>query len=86
MSEKHDILGIEMSQAKVLTEAELKRVLAVVAQHGVLSARNRLVVMLSFLGGLRAGEIASLKLRHVRGGGNLRRRVGVAETNYRGSS
>jgi len=54
-----------MSQAKVLTEAEIKRVLAVVDHNGKLAARNRLVVMLSFLGGMRAGEIASLKLHHV---------------------
>ena len=33
--------------------------------HGQHAARNRLVVMVSFLGGLRAGEIAALKLRHV---------------------
>ena len=37
-----------MSQAKVLTDAEFKRVLAVVAQHGKLKHRNRLAVMLSF--------------------------------------
>ena len=54
-----------MSQAKVLSEAELKRVLAVVDHNGKLAARNRLVVMLSFLSGMRAGEIAALKLHHV---------------------
>ncbi len=54
-----------MPQAKVLSEAEIKRVLAIVRMHGQHAARNRLVVMVSFLGGLRAGEIASLKLRHV---------------------
>jgi integrase/recombinase XerD len=54
-----------MSQAKVLTEAEIKRVLAVVDHTGKLAARNRLVVMLSFFGGMRAGEIAALKLYHV---------------------
>ena len=54
-----------MSQAKVLTEAEIKRVLAGVDHNGKLAARNRLVVMLSFLGGMRAGEIAALKLHHI---------------------
>lgn len=54
-----------MSQAKVLTDAEIKRVLAVVDHNGKLAARNRLTVMLSFLGGMRAGEIASLKLHHI---------------------
>ena len=54
-----------MSQAKVLTEAEIKRVLAVVQAQGQHAARNRLVFQLSFLGGMRAGEIASLKLHHI---------------------
>lgn len=48
-----------MKQARVPTDAELKRVLAVVAQskHGV---RNRMALMLSYLAGLRVGEIAAL--------------------------
>ena len=54
-----------MSQAKVLTEAEIKRVLAVVQAQGQHAGRNRLVFQLSFLGGMRAGEIASLKLQHI---------------------
>lgn len=48
-----------MKQAKVLTDAELKRVLAVVAQ-GKHAARNRLAILLSHYAGLRVGEIASL--------------------------
>ena len=53
-----------MKQAKVLTEAEMKRLLAVVAndRHG---ERNRLAVMLSFLAGLRVSEIAALKVSDV---------------------
>jgi integrase/recombinase XerD len=49
-----------MKQAKVLTEAETNRVLAVIAasKH---AARNRMAVMLSFYAGLRVGEIAALK-------------------------
>ena len=54
-----------MSQAKVLSEAEIKRVLAVVDHNGKLAARNRLVIMSALLGGMRAGEIAALKLQHV---------------------
>lgn len=48
-----------MKQAKVLTDAELKRVLAVISQgnHG---ARNRIAVLLSHYAGLRVGEIATL--------------------------
>ena len=49
-----------MKQAKVLTDAELKRVLAicVTMQNG---KRNRLMLLLSHYAGLRVGEIASLK-------------------------
>lgn len=48
-----------MRQALVPTEAEFKRLTAVVSQgrHG---ARNRLALMLSYFAGLRVGEIASL--------------------------
>ncbi len=53
-----------MSQAKVLSEQELKRVLAVVdtMKH---SKRNKLLVLLSFQAGMRAGEIAALKIDNV---------------------
>ncbi len=56
-----------MQQAKVLTVAERKRLLAVIAKdrHG---ERYRLAVMLSFLAGLRVGEIAALKLSNVADG------------------
>jgi integrase/recombinase XerD len=49
-----------MKQAKVLSDQELKRVLAVV-QQGRHSARNRLALMLSHFAGLRVGEIAQLR-------------------------
>ena len=74
-----------MSQAKVLTEAELKRVLAIAPMHGQHAARNRLVVMLSFLGGLRAGEIASLKIRHViNDDGSVRDRIHLSNGETKG--
>lgn len=50
-----------MKQARVLTEAEFKRLLAVVAQSKH-AGRNRLALMLSHLAGLRVGEIAALAL------------------------
>ena len=50
-----------MKQAKVLTEAERKRLLAVIANERH-SERNRLAVMLSHLAGLRVGEIAALRI------------------------
>ena len=48
-----------MKQARVLTATEMKRLLAVMA-NGRHAERNRLAVMLSFLAGLRVGEIAGL--------------------------
>ncbi len=50
---------MSMKQAKVLTEAELKRVLAVAAQSKH-AARNRIALLLSHYAGLRVGEIATL--------------------------
>jgi len=49
-----------MKQARVPTEAEFKRLVAVVSQgrHG---PRNRMALMLSYLAGLRVGEIATLQ-------------------------
>ncbi|MEP1933796.1 MAG: tyrosine-type recombinase/integrase [Roseibium sp.] len=48
-----------MKQAKVLTKAELKRVLTLceTAQNG---DRNRIALLLSHHAGLRVGEIATL--------------------------
>lgn len=53
-----------MKQAKVLSEAEYKRVLMVVdsMRHG---QRNRAALMLSFFAGMRVGEIAALKVGDV---------------------
>ena len=53
-----------MKQAKVLTEAEFKRVLAVVSttRH---AARNRIAIMLSHQAGLRVGEISHLNIGDV---------------------
>jgi len=53
-----------MKQARVLTQVEIKRLLRVVSttKH---AARNRLVVMLSYMAGLRACEIAALKVGDV---------------------
>ena len=53
-----------MSQAKTLTENELKIVLAIVAQ-GRHAERNRLMILLSHWGGMRVGEIAALRISDV---------------------
>ncbi len=53
-----------MKQAKVINETEMKRLIAVI-EAGKHSSRNRLAVMLSYLAGLRVGEIAALKVGDV---------------------
>ena len=74
-----------MSQAKVLSETEFKRVLAVVGHSGQHSERNRLTVMMAFLGGMRAGEIAALKLLHVvNEDGSIRDRIHLASVDTKG--
>lgn len=50
-----------MKQAKLLTPAELKRLYAVIDAHRY-STRNRTMFALSFYAGLRACEIASLRV------------------------
>lgn len=53
-----------MRQARVLTDPEFKRLLAVVAQRKH-AERDRMALMLSHLVGLRVGEIAGLVLRDI---------------------
>jgi integrase/recombinase XerD len=53
-----------MKQAKVPSEREFKRLLAVVEQ-GRHSPRNRAAIMLSYYAGLRVGEISALTLGDV---------------------
>lgn len=50
-----------MKQARVPTDAEFKRVMAVVGQTKH-AERNRMAFMFSYLAGLRVGEIASLEV------------------------
>jgi integrase/recombinase XerD len=50
-----------MPQAKTLTEKELKIVLATIAT-GRHAARNRAMVLTSFWAGMRAGELAALRV------------------------
>lgn len=53
-----------MKQARVLTEQEQRRLLAVIADTRYAS-RNRIAFLLSYMGGLRVGEIALLKVSDV---------------------
>lgn len=53
-----------MKQARILEASEFKRVLAVIDMHKY-RERNRAIFHLSFFGGLRACEIAALKISDV---------------------
>ena len=59
-----------MRQARVPTQLEMNRLLASV-EAGKHAKRNRLAVMLSYLAGLRVGEIAQLKVSDVYMSDNL---------------
>ena len=54
-------LGLDMKQAKLLTHIEQKRIYAVIDAHRY-NARNRAIFAFSFFAGLRACEIATLKV------------------------
>lgn len=79
---KHNLFNVAlenmefaMKQARVLTEQEQRRLLAVIADTRY-AARNRIAFMLSYMGGLRVGEIASLKVKDVLdGNGAVREQV-----------
>ena len=53
-----------MKQARILTTAEFKRVIAVIDAHKY-RERNRAIFHLSFLGGMRACEISALRISDV---------------------
>ncbi len=75
-----------MSQAKVLTENEFRRIVSVSKStaHG---SRNSLIVYLSFYAGLRASEIASLKISHIfSSAGQIRDRINLASFDTKGDN
>ena len=53
-----------MSQARILTDREYRKVLLHIAKKKH-HTRNKCMLFMSHLGGLRVGEIASLTLKHV---------------------
>ena len=50
-----------MKQAQVLNDKDIKRVLAAIAKRSY-SKRDRAMFMLSYLAGMRVGEIAALQV------------------------
>ena len=74
-----------MKQAPVLTDAQVKKLLKMTSatRH---SARNRVVIILSYFVGLRACEIASLKVGDVLDGeGNIKDTVLLTKDMTKGS-
>jgi integrase/recombinase XerD len=78
--------GGKMKQAQVLTEKDCKRVMAQVARSAF-PERNRCAMQLSWLAGMRVGEIAALCVRDVRDAeGRIRSRIQLAAAQTKGDS
>lgn len=74
-----------MKQAKLLTQAEKKRVAAIINSHRY-ATRNHTIFAFSFFAGLRACEIAALKVRDAFDEqGNVRDTIYLAATQTKGS-
>ena len=64
LRKRYEAEAAAMKQAQVLSEREVKRVLAAIAKRSY-SSRDRAMFMLSYLAGMRVGEIAALKVTDV---------------------
>lgn len=74
-----------MSQAKTLSERELKIVLATVAQ-GRHAERNRALILASFWTGMRVGELSSLRISDVvNDDGSIKDEIRLAAEQTKGS-
>jgi len=74
-----------MKQAKTLTQAELRRVLDYVATRPQ-AARNRAILMIGYLSGMRVGEIAALKIEDVIGlDGKIKTEIHLRANQTKGS-
>lgn len=73
-----------MKQAQVLTEKDTKRVLAHIARNSF-AARNRCMLQLSWLSGMRVGEIAALSVGDVLDAdGNVRSKIQLKAAQTKG--
>lgn len=74
-----------MKQAQVLSEREVKRILAAIARKSF-GDRDRAMFMLSYLAGMRVGEIASLKVNDViEADGRVKEQIRLAVEQTKGS-
>ncbi len=75
-----------MKQAPVLTERDMKRVLQHVARSGF-PARNRCLLMLSWLAGMRVAEIAALRFSDVvTAAGEIRPEIQLSPAQTKGNA
>ena len=76
----------EMKQAQVLTEKDMKRVLAHIVRRPF-AARNKCMLQLSWLTGMRVGEIAALSVSDVLDAdGNVRSQIQLRADQTKGDS
>ena len=77
--------GVNMTQARVLTERELRKVLAHCAQQPHAN-RNRAMLLCTHLAGMRIGEVASLRVCDVlNGDGTVKDEVHLAAAQTKGN-
>lgn len=70
-----------MKQAQVLTDKDTKRVLAHIARKPI-ATRNRCMLQLSWLSGMRVGEIAALSVSRT---ASFREEYAGSETPFQGT-
>ena len=74
-----------MKQAQVLSERDLKRVLAAIAKRSY-SSRDRAMFQLSYLAGMRVGEIAALRVSDVyEADGTVKAHIRLSSSQTKGS-
>jgi integrase/recombinase XerD len=74
-----------MSQARVLTERELRKVMLYCAAHPH-AARNKCMLLMTHHAGLRVGEVAALRLADVvAGDGTIRAEVHLSADQTKGN-
>lgn len=74
-----------MPQAKVLTEKEMRKVLLYCAAHKQ-AQRNKAMLLMTHLAGMRVGEVAALRLRDVlENDGSVRGEIKLAADQTKGS-
>ena len=74
-----------MKQAQVLSERDVKRVLAAIAKRNY-STRDRAMFMLTYLAGMRVGEVAALKVFDVyEDDGRVKEQIRLSKSQTKGN-